>query len=216
MKITAPLWRDDREPQWHPNASGGRAIPKPYHQNTSSEREDQGNLKEGHQMLLVGGRTTKVQHSAIRILLAGGRTVQVSTHGPMPSEYYQRAGGPSRSDNLFRACCKGPCLSAMTAKPEEKKKDQPQSVLRNTWTACCRTRFNNNLLSKWASQYIIAHDCYCLQSTNKLASLSWESVHFYDVGWPLMYQWVQSVAPFAAQSCACMFDRDWAKMDVRF
>ena len=31
-----------------------------------------------------------------------------------------------------------------------------------------------------------------------------------------MYQWVQSVAPFAAQSCACMFDRDWAKMDVRF
>ena len=76
-------------------------------------------------MKLAGGRTTKVQHSAIRILLAGGRTVQVSTHGPMPSEYYQRAGGPSRSDNLFRACCKGPCLSAMTAKPEEKKEPAP-------------------------------------------------------------------------------------------
>jgi hypothetical protein len=92
----------DREgqPQWHLNTSSGRTIPKPCHQNPSSGREDQENLKEGYQntirrttkvqqsaikILLAGGKTTKVQHSVIRILVAGGRP---SRSAPMPSEYY--------------------------------------------------------------------------------------------------------------------------------
>jgi hypothetical protein len=40
---------------------------------------------EDHKILLAGGRTTKVQHRAIRMLLAGGRTVQV-TAPAVPSE----------------------------------------------------------------------------------------------------------------------------------
>ena len=28
---------------------------------------------------------------------------------------------------------------------------------------------------------------------------------------PLMYEWVHAVAPYAAQACACQFDKDWAK-----
>ena len=36
-----------------------------------------------------------------------------------------------------------------------------------------------------------------------LTSMTWDD--------PLMYQWVRLVAPFAAQACACMFDRDWSK-----
>ena len=34
-------------------------------------------------------------------------------------------------------------------------------------------------------------------------SMTWDDPH--------MYQWDKSIAPFAAQACACMLDRDWAK-----
>ena len=56
MKITPPPWREDCEgqPQWHPNTSGGRAISKPCPPNTSRGREDQENLKQGHQNIFSG------------------------------------------------------------------------------------------------------------------------------------------------------------------
>ena len=38
---------------------------------------------------------------------------------------------------------------------------------------------------------------------NPATSMTWDD--------PLMYHWVQAVAPYAAQACACMFDRDWLK-----
>ena len=38
---------------------------------------------------------------------------------------------------------------------------------------------------------------------NPTSSMTWDD--------QLMYEWVHSVAPFAAQACACQFDRNWAK-----
>ena len=38
---------------------------------------------------------------------------------------------------------------------------------------------------------------------NPSTSMTWDD--------RLMYDWVHAIAPFAAQSCACQFDRDWAK-----
>ena len=49
-------------------------------------------------MLLAGGRTTNVEHSAIRILLADAQGRHQS------SEYYQRAGGPPKSNTVPSEC----------------------------------------------------------------------------------------------------------------
>ena len=38
---------------------------------------------------------------------------------------------------------------------------------------------------------------------NPSSSMTWED--------RLMYDWVHAIAPFAAQACACQFDKDWAK-----
>ena len=38
---------------------------------------------------------------------------------------------------------------------------------------------------------------------NPSTSMTWDD--------SLMYDWVHAVAPFAAQACACQFDKDWAK-----
>ena len=38
---------------------------------------------------------------------------------------------------------------------------------------------------------------------NPSTSMTWDD--------PLMYEWVHAVTPYAAQACACQFDKDWAK-----
>ena len=38
---------------------------------------------------------------------------------------------------------------------------------------------------------------------NPSTSMTWDD--------SLMYDWVHAIAPFAAQACACQFDKDWAK-----
>ena len=72
--------------QCHLNTIGRRTMPRPI-----------------IRILLPGGRTTKVEHSAIRILLAGAQCRHQS------SEYYLRAGGPRKpntvpSEYYWRAC----------------------------------------------------------------------------------------------------------------
>ena len=78
------------------------------HQNTISGREDHQSRTQCHQktiggrvmptpiirILLAGGRTTKVEHSAIRKLLAGAKCRHQS------SEYYERAGGPRKPNTV--------------------------------------------------------------------------------------------------------------------
>ena len=92
---------------------------------------------------------------------------------------------------------------------------QLQFAFQNSWMACPPIQFNSNLRYKKARPFMTGPELSSQLLIDMLAWSFWRTLQHTSTSmtWDdrLMYDWVHAIAPFAAQACACQFDKDWAK-----